>query len=143
MTRKRFDMATLKTAALNSRITSDGYIDQLIFTSLMGYEAERRYRNADKKDSAIMGRILACRKYIEEARKFVAVGTLPQLQQARHGDSSPGPKSLCMCGHTGDTALGYGLTSQHAGAVGHGRCIVPGCGCLKFTWSKYIIKGVR
>ena len=81
ITRKRFDIATLKAAVNNTHITRDGHIDDLIFTVLMGYEAERRYKDADRKDSAIMGRILACRKYIEEARGFV--GAVAWLQNPR------------------------------------------------------------
>jgi len=46
-----------------------------------------------------------------------------------------GPKSRCTCGHTGD-----GAHSEHAATVadGHGRCLVPGCACAKFSWYAYL-----
>jgi len=45
-----------------------------------------------------------------------------------------GPKSICVCGHSGD-----GLNSQHATIIapGHAHCTVPGCQCQKFTWARY------
>lgn len=45
------------------------------------------------------------------------------------------PKSLCGCGHSGD-----GPDSDHRDdygpdvSPGHGRCLVKGCGCTKFSW---------
>jgi len=48
------------------------------------------------------------------------------------------PASVCGCGHTSD-----GARSQHSNsgllAPGHGACIVPGCSCLKFRWSRFRI----
>jgi hypothetical protein len=46
------------------------------------------------------------------------------------------PKSICTCGHLGD-----GEGSAHAGPIGHGRCLVPGCGCTKFTWLRFTEQG--
>jgi hypothetical protein len=49
------------------------------------------------------------------------------------GKKFEGPKSICMCGHTGD-----GEGSQHVDVVlagdGQGKCSVNGCGCQRFTW---------
>jgi hypothetical protein len=46
------------------------------------------------------------------------------------------PKSVCVCGHTGD-----GKESRHAptdlGTPGHGKCDEPGCSCEKFRWSEW------
>lgn len=44
------------------------------------------------------------------------------------------PRSLCVCGHSGD-----GAHSQHKDTVqgGHGKCKVKGCACDKFTWIAY------
>jgi hypothetical protein len=51
------------------------------------------------------------------------------------------PKSVCQCGHTGD-----GAASEHADTAlavlgmqvkGHGRCLVPGCACERFTWGRF------
>lgn len=44
----------------------------------------------------------------------------------------PLPKSYCTCNHSGD-----GPNSNHADTrlvKGHGKCLVPGCNCEKFTW---------
>lgn len=45
--------------------------------------------------------------------------------------SYKGPKSMCICGHTGD-----GDDSEHADtfSYGHGFCKVPACLCRQFTW---------
>ena len=45
-----------------------------------------------------------------------------------------GPKSICVCGHTGD-----GVDSLHADTLikGHGACKVPGCDCKRFTWDRW------
>lgn len=42
------------------------------------------------------------------------------------------PKSVCTCGHRGD-----GCASDHAGVLGHGRCLYAGCKCTKFTWKRW------
>lgn len=47
------------------------------------------------------------------------------------------PRAICTCGHTGD-----GLQSSHAAgalglAEGHGHCQVVGCGCGRFTWTRW------
>ena len=44
----------------------------------------------------------------------------------------PMPKSYCQCGHSGD-GPGSNHTDTHL-VKGHGECMVPGCGCKKFTW---------
>lgn len=46
------------------------------------------------------------------------------------------PKSVCLCGHTGD-----GMESQHEDTMspGHGPCKL--CECRKFTWAKYLPAG--
>jgi hypothetical protein len=51
-----------------------------------------------------------------------------------------GPKSICTCGHAGDgTGKGsVGMTSLHAGIIGHGACTVSGCPCGKFTWKAFL-----
>lgn len=51
-----------------------------------------------------------------------------------------GARSVCYCGHTGDVELNDEVqgVSQHAGMVGHGKCLAPGCRCNKFTWSMYM-----
>lgn len=44
-----------------------------------------------------------------------------------------GPKSMCACGHPGD-----GDNSAHAGAIGHGECLLcPAGKCRKFTWGGF------
>ena len=43
------------------------------------------------------------------------------------------PKSVCICGHSGD-----GADSEHAGGVinaGHGGCLK--CDCKKFSWDRW------
>ena len=52
-----------------------------------------------------------------------------------------GPKSICVCGHTGD-----GENSQHGNenySFGSGRCLVPGCDCARFTWKGWTKKFER
>lgn len=44
-----------------------------------------------------------------------------------------GGKALCSCGHEGD-----GGPSQHEGELGHGACMMPKCGCRKFTWRMFL-----
>jgi hypothetical protein len=58
----------------------------------------------------------------------------PDLEDRRAfpGDV-PGGKSICRCRHRGD-----GSASQHDGVIGHGACLVPGCGCEKFSWARFI-----
>lgn len=46
-----------------------------------------------------------------------------------------GPRSLCHCGHTGD---GPGGDHNARFAPGHGPCTVPGCGCVQFTWARFL-----
>lgn len=46
-------------------------------------------------------------------------------------DVDKGPKSMCKCGHAGD-----GEHSDHAGAIGHGKCFC--CNCVKFTWQRHL-----
>lgn len=52
--------------------------------------------------------------------------------------------SLCDCKHVGDvsSAPGHVLRarrpSQHVGQLSHGRCIVKGCKCQKFTWNRFL-----
>lgn len=48
-------------------------------------------------------------------------------------DSNHPARSECTCGHTGD-----GTGSQHAGAIGHGPCMWPGCRCERFTWKRFL-----
>lgn len=59
----------------------------------------------------------------------------PQLQVFENGPVQwSGPKSVCLCGHTGD-----GDESQHDDnevALGHGECLV--CKCEKFTWVAFL-----
>ena len=46
--------------------------------------------------------------------------------------SYPLPKSVCVCGHSGDGPL-----SAHRPrlfAEGHGACHISNCDCLQFTW---------
>lgn len=50
-----------------------------------------------------------------------------------------GAKSVCSCSHEGDASVSNEVTTQHAGIVGHGRCMVPGCKCTKFTWSGHTV----
>jgi len=42
-------------------------------------------------------------------------------------------KSMCRCGHVGD-----GKHSEHANAIalGHGAC--NECGCLRFSWARWL-----
>jgi hypothetical protein len=45
--------------------------------------------------------------------------------------------SRCTCGHVGDVSTrpdlaGKGEPNVHAGILGHGYCMVEGCGCDKF-----------
>jgi hypothetical protein len=50
-------------------------------------------------------------------------------------DEFVGPKSICMCGHTGD-----GEGSQHDNGVaapGHGKCLVSACSCSQFSWARF------
>ena len=42
-------------------------------------------------------------------------------------------KSQCVCGHSGDGEL-----SLHGPLMGHGPCLVLGCGCEKFTWKRWL-----
>lgn len=52
--------------------------------------------------------------------------------------------SECLCGHVGDVPSGPKTLNmkkaekQHAGLLGHGACMVPGCTCQKFSWKKYL-----
>lgn len=48
------------------------------------------------------------------------------------------PKSICVCGHTGD-----GPGSFHAGTIGHGFCLSVGCKCPKFTWDRFTDYGEK
>jgi len=47
-----------------------------------------------------------------------------------------GPKSVCVCGHTGDESDGAGAT-QHGALNGHGPC--KECGCKAFTWRRWTL----
>ena len=51
-----------------------------------------------------------------------------------------GPKSICLCGHTGD-----GEDSDHGTGFGpgHGACMVSGCNCFKFSWARFTKKYER
>lgn len=54
------------------------------------------------------------------------------------GKQFVGPRSLCVCGHTGD-----GERSQHGNEnfnSGSGECLVNGCGCARFTWKGWTKK---
>lgn len=43
------------------------------------------------------------------------------------------PKSICVCGHSGD-----GANSDHHGAErGHANCGIAGCACRKFVWREF------
>jgi hypothetical protein len=44
-------------------------------------------------------------------------------------------KSMCTCGHVGDAPF-----SAHSDTfqAGHGKCLIDGCKCRKFTWKEYI-----
>lgn len=55
-----------------------------------------------------------------------------QKQEVARKYSEGNPKSHCRCTHTGD-----GQNSQHAGALGHGYCTVPGCDCPMFSWKDW------
>jgi hypothetical protein len=57
-------------------------------------------------------------------------------QRLAHAQAFTNAKSVCRCGHTGDDNLGS-HAGQHDGSVGHGRCLVAGCRCEKFTWNGY------
>lgn len=50
-----------------------------------------------------------------------------------------GPKSNCLCGHTGD---GEGSQHMDVGITGdgQGKCSVNGCGCQRFTWKQFTKK---
>lgn len=58
--------------------------------------------------------------------------TVAQKRAREYGASMP--KSLCVCGHTGDGAM-----SEHAPrfADGHGQCTHPGCDCKQFSWAAW------
>lgn len=45
------------------------------------------------------------------------------------------PRSVCVCGHTGD-----GFNSEHEDSIvgGHGSCTVEGCDCQQFTWGGFL-----
>ena len=60
----------------------------------------------------------------------------PQQQQQAQPAVFYGARSLCTCGHTGDS-FPDGSKTQHAGMVGHGKCTMPGCNCVKFTWARF------
>lgn len=56
------------------------------------------------------------------------------------GKQFVGPRSLCMCGHTGD-----GIDSEHSTLIGStedgtGDCLVNGCDCVRFTWKQFTKK---
>ncbi len=54
------------------------------------------------------------------------------------GKQFVGPRSLCTCDHTGD-----GENSQHGNEnfnFGSGKCLVKGCGCVRFTWKGWTKK---
>lgn len=55
---------------------------------------------------------------------------MSKIQQATE------PKSICLCGHTGD-----GPNSAHGGLIGHGPCLVDDCACRKFTWASFTLYG--
>ena len=59
----------------------------------------------------------------------------PEDQRAFPGDV-PGGKSICLCAHRGD-----GSVSEHDGVIRHGACLVPECGCEKFSWASFINEG--
>lgn len=51
--------------------------------------------------------------------------------------SKVNPRSLCICGHSGD-----GGHSYHAGVLGvlgHGACTFEDCACSKFTWAGWSV----
>jgi hypothetical protein len=53
-----------------------------------------------------------------------------------------GARGVCRCGHLGDVPHGaaYGQAPadlQHTGPGGHGRCMVAGCACVRFTWVRW------
>jgi len=63
----------------------------------------------------------------------------PVIKAVQNMGGSPlGPKSLCVCGHTGD-----GQNSEHMTeiAYGHGACTQ--CDCVRFRWSSWIVKPKR
>ena len=55
-------------------------------------------------------------------------------------------QSYCFCGHVGDVSTRLdtdplkiaGKPNEHAGPIGHGKCLHPGCTCEQFTWREYI-----
>jgi len=56
------------------------------------------------------------------------------------GKQFVGPKSICLCGHTGD-----GTNSDHSTLIGSsedgtGECLVNGCDCTRFTWGRFTKK---
>ena len=57
--------------------------------------------------------------------------------QRRALDDLPG-KSLCTCGHLGDSNV-----SPHAGLQGHGPCMVFNCECRQFSWDGYTQGALR
>lgn len=55
-----------------------------------------------------------------------------------------GPRSKCICGHTGDVDLlsnPEAEVSDHGGLSGHGPC--KACKCRKFTWGGHLLKFLR
>jgi hypothetical protein len=63
--------------------------------------------------------------------------TLKEKQEFSSEYRTRMPMSKCICNHTGD-----GKNSQHTDspASGHGRCLVKGCACSKFTWGGWTIE---
>lgn len=58
------------------------------------------------------------------------------------GKEFHGAESICMCSHTGN-----GENSQHQNiptmGLGNGRCLVTGCGCIRFAWARSTKKFYR
>lgn len=52
-------------------------------------------------------------------------------------------QSECTCGHVGDVpSRNHDVVklNNHAGDLGHGKCLVPTCTCLKFSWKRFLTK---
>lgn len=68
------------------------------------------------------------------------MATKEEINRAIAG-AHQGPKSICQCGHLGDGTgkTKEGRTNMHAGALGHGYCLLHAeCRCEKFRFKDFI-----
>jgi hypothetical protein len=55
-----------------------------------------------------------------------------------------GPKSICLCGHTGDGEHSdHADVGRHPTGAGKAGCLVNGCRCQRFTWKQWTKKCKR